>query len=127
MNMIMIILFFTCTLASPNDWIFEGELLFNQSELVSFLQNTLDQLYYLKNPITASVQWAVDISSDSTVLAYTYPEFLPWQQGYQVSSLVKQYTKNLPSTSPPPVDFVINVNPIVNWYYGTDGKISSNQ
>ena len=127
MNAIVLVLFFTSSLASPSDWIFQGEVVVNQNDLVVFLQNILDQLYYLKNPITASVQWTSDISSDSSILAYTYPEYIPWQGGYQVSSLVKQYTKNMPSTSPPPIDFIVNVNPTVNWYYGVDGKLSSNQ
>ena len=116
--------------ASPSDWHFLGRPIQNQPELVAFLQQILDAFYPLEVPVTCGVDWITpstfsflfSTTDESGILAYTEPQWIATGAGYRVSAQARQ-RQALPTSTALLIDFQINLNPHVNWYYGTDGLV----
>jgi hypothetical protein len=122
-HLLLALLLCSCQ-ASPSDWQFWGTPIQNHSDTVALLQEILDACYPLEVPLTISVQFNTGTSSGD-VLADTWVQMLPTDQGYRPSALLRQHAA-LPSTALL-VDFQINLNPFVTWYYGTDGQLPAGQ
>ena len=106
-----------------NNWKLIGEAVDGENDLTSYITTILNELYVANCSVTGNVQWA---TSTSASLAYTWPSYVQWKNGYQVAAFVRQRETNCnPTTSS--IDFAIDLNPNVDWYRGIDGNPSSSQ